>query len=260
MPIWVRPFTSPTASYLFPIIQLPSLSRLIYSRPSSTISLSQTLQILLKINFFLILSLFAFMRISLFLVNSMLTTLCVTFILAGYYYFLVSIGSDYTDSFIQVFYLVHIYLITKFFEKKSKPYIQRFLLFILGVASALMFSSGVLSVIYIANLMLLFLLLNFADVNRANFVRLLNYLVIWLFGGVITIALISAYLHALIGDFYMKNNLLKLFSFVSGVGQFHPLLEWLPLASWLILSFGITLYFLISFFIDLYKRPPNIKK
>lgn len=202
----------------------------------------------------LTLALYAFINISLFLTNSTFVTLCVTVILSGYYYFLASIGSDYTDCFIQLFCLIHLFLIKSFFDSKAEPQRQSNIILTLGVASALMFSSGVLSIVYIVNLIFLFILLHFSAYRELKGINLVKYFGIWLLGAFITIALLSIYLYALTGGFYMKYNLNKLFNFVAGAGQFHPLLDWLPYASWLILPCALFLFFSASISCDLYKE------
>lgn len=195
--------------------------------------------------FFLTITLKMLMSIAYFLTQDTIITCLVTLAIGSYNYFLVSIGSDYTDSTIQILCIAHLYVISRICDQKDSSRVPGKAFFYLGILSALMFSSGVLSIVYVANYFLYILLIFYfgEDEYRPNISEFFKLLTMYVFGNLLVIICISIYLGLIGHNYYMKLNLLKLFGYLGGVFQNPPLLDWLPDSGWLVLPFSV---FIIS--------------
>lgn len=202
--------------------------------------------------FYLSLALFMFMKICDFFTQNSLATALTTIIFVTYYYFLASIGSDYTDSTIQLLCITNFFIITQIIENIHKKKRSNYLAIILGVFSALLFSSGILSIVYILNFLLFFFIYLYLKQETAilKSKEYLQKLFFWLAGILTTIASISVYLHTATGGYYMKFNILKLFGYLGGVFQNPPTMEWLPYAGWLIIPASILIACLDHLFLN----------
>ena len=208
---------------------------------------------------FLVIFLYMFVSFGIFITGNVLATILAAIILSSYYYFLQSIGSDYTDSFIQIFILAHLYLIKIIYDKKARTERVDLTLVLLGVVSGLMLSTGVMSLVYVFNLLLFFISLALFDYQAVSFRSLLSELFIWLLGLLSCVLVISLYLYIFVDGYFMRLNIAKLFNFVAGHGQFHPLMEWAPFAAWLILPSSILLFFIYYCIFDKSKLVDYVK-